>query len=103
MPHLPFGAGLGKQEAYSSAGYSLSIVWQPDYNIYWNSLGCLDSLVSLKINGTMPNLPAAWAENSSFPLLQVKCLLALVLNACEDLLSNTASHVLHGMNRLCVR
>ncbi len=74
MPHLPFCAGLGKQEAYISTGYGLSIVWQPDYNIYWNSLGCLDSLVSLNISGTLPNLPTTWAENGSFPLLQVQCL-----------------------------
>jgi len=74
MPHLLLCSGLGRQEAYSSTGYSLSIVWQPDYDMQWNSLGCLDSLVSLKINGTLPDLPATWAENSSFPLLQVQCL-----------------------------
>ncbi len=73
MPHCLFYTGLGKQDTYSSTGYSLNIVWQPDYATYWNSLGCLDSLVSLSINGTLPNLPAAWAENSSFPLLQVQC------------------------------
>ena len=69
-----FNTGLGEQDIYSSTGYSLNIVWQPDYDVYWNSLGCLDSLVSLNITGTLPNLPAAWAENSSFPLLQVHCL-----------------------------
>ncbi|DBB02052.1 TPA: hypothetical protein ACH3X1_000627 [Trebouxia sp. C0004] len=70
MPHLVLFPGLGKQEAYSSKGYSLDLVWQPDYNMYWNSLGCLHSLVSVNINGKLPNLPAAWAETRSFPLLQ---------------------------------
>lgn len=64
-------AGLGKQETYVSTGYSLELEWQTNYSAQWDSLGCLDSLVSLKLSGSLPNLPAVWAENSSFPLLQV--------------------------------
>lgn len=65
MPHLVLSSGLGKQEANSSTGYGLSIGWQPDYDTYGNSLGCLDSLLSLNKNNTLPNLPATWAENSN--------------------------------------
>lgn len=65
-------AGLGKQAAFVSTGYSLDVEWQPSYSSQWESLGCLESLVSLKLNGSLPHLPAAWAKNSSFPLLQVR-------------------------------
>ena len=64
-------AGLGKQEIYVSTGYSLELEWQSNYSSQWDSLSCLDSLVSLKLSGSLPNLPALWAENSSFLLLQV--------------------------------
>ncbi len=64
--------GLGQQGSYVSTGYNLDVVWQPSYDSQWELLGCLSSLVSLKLNGSLPVLPAAWAENSSFPLLQVR-------------------------------
>lgn len=67
-----FLAGLGKQAAFMSTGYSLDVEWQPSYVSHWESLGCLESLVSLKLTGLLPDLPVAWAQNSSFPLLQVR-------------------------------
>ena len=74
-------AALGRQTSYNSAGYTLLLLWEPEYNAHWDSLGCLQSLTNLALHGALPNLRVAWAQNGSFPRLEVPALqhvLALV-------------------------
>ena len=64
-------AGLGVQGAYQPQGYTINLVWQPEYNLWWEFLGCLKASQQLKLSGSLPALPASWAYNTSFPHLQV--------------------------------
>ena len=63
-------AALGQQAAYSPSGYNLTLVWEPSFASSWTSFGCLTSLHSLTMQGAVPQLPATWANSSSFPALQ---------------------------------
>lgn len=57
---------LGSTSSYESTGYSLNITWQPQYTSLWQSLGCLLSVQSLRLSGSLPQLPDA----GSFPMLK---------------------------------
>lgn len=62
---------LGWQPAYNPSGYSISTTTPANLTAEsWQALGCLHSLTSLALTGSMPNLPDAWAANGSFPRLQ---------------------------------
>ena len=62
---------LGGQQAYSQQGYPLNTTWPHDSSLdTWQSLGCLTSVTNLTLRGSVPPLPASWANNGSFPFLQ---------------------------------
>lgn len=63
-------AALDQQAAYSPSGYNLTLIWEPSFASSWSSFGCLTSLHSLTMQGAIPQLPATWANSSSFPALQ---------------------------------
>ena len=63
---------LGEVGSYKASGYPLYLHWTSSVsNSSWESLGCLQSLTELAINGIMPQLPDNWAANGSFPMLRV--------------------------------
>ena len=62
---------LGWQSAYNPAGYSISTQVPANLSAQsWESLGCLQSLTNLTLTGSMPHLPHAWGDSTSFPSLQ---------------------------------
>lgn len=62
---------LGWQQAYNPSGYSISTKLPSNLSAEsWQSLGCLQALTNLTLTGSMPNLPDAWGNSSSFPRLQ---------------------------------
>lgn len=65
-------ASLGWLHAYNSSGYSLKTSLPPNCSAAtWKSLGCLTSLVTLHLTGSLPHLPDEWAASGSFPALKV--------------------------------
>lgn len=63
---------LGWQQAYSASGYSVVAEWPSNFSAStWQALGCLQSLVNLTLTGSLPDLPDSWADNGSFPALQI--------------------------------
>lgn len=63
---------LGWYQAYKPEGYSLNTRLPNNCSTAtWQSLGCLASLVSLTLTGSLPHLPDHWWTNGSFSNLQV--------------------------------
>ena len=63
---------LGWQQAFNASGYVIDAELPSNCSAStWQALGCLQSVVSLTLTGTLPSLPDAWAANESFPYLQV--------------------------------
>ena len=63
---------LGWQQAFNASGYVIDAELPSNCSAStWQALGCLQSVVSLTLTGTLPSLPDAWAANGSFPYLQV--------------------------------
>ena len=63
---------LGWQQAYSASGYAIVAEWPSNCSAStWQALGCLQSLVNLTLTGSLPTLPDTWADNGSFPALQI--------------------------------
>lgn len=63
---------LGWQQAYNASGYAIVAEWPSNCSAStWQALGCLQSLVSLTLTGTLPDLPDSWAGNGSFAALQI--------------------------------
>ncbi len=64
-------AGLGQNQAYNASGYTINTELPNFTTDAWQSLGCLSSLTSIKLTGSLPDLPNSWADNGNFNMLQV--------------------------------
>ena len=63
---------LGWQQAYNASGYAIVAEWPSNCSAStWQALECLQSHVNLTLTGSLPNLPDSWADNGSFPALQI--------------------------------
>ncbi len=81
-PAVPLGAApnceisilarLGQNQAYNASGYTINTELPTNFTTdAWQSLGCLSSLTSITLNGSLPDLPNSWADNGNFKMLQV--------------------------------
>ncbi len=65
-------ARLGQRQAYNASGYTMDTELPANFTTdAWQSLGCLGSLTSINLTGSLPDLPDSWAENGNFKMLQV--------------------------------
>lgn len=65
-------ARLGQNQAYNASGYTINTELPTNFTTdAWQSLGCLRSLTSIKLTGSLPDLPDSWADNGNFKMLQV--------------------------------
>ena len=63
---------LGWQQPFNPNGYSITAALPLNCSsITWQTLGCLNTLTSLTLTGSLPDLPDSWAANNSFAALQV--------------------------------
>lgn len=62
---------LGWQQYYNSSGYSINAHLPSNCSTrIWQSLGCLQSLTNLTLQGSLPHLPEFWSFSASFSSLQ---------------------------------
>ncbi len=60
-------ARLGQNQAYNASGYTINTELPANFTAdAWQSLGCLSSLTSINLTGSMPDLPESWADNGNF-------------------------------------
>lgn len=65
-------ARLGQNQAYNTSGYTINTELPANFTLdAWRLLGCLSSLTSITLNGSLPDLPDSWVENGNFNMLQV--------------------------------
>jgi len=65
-------ARLGQNQAYNASGYTINTELPVNFTSdAWQSLGCLSSLTSINLTGSLTDLPDSWADNGNFKMLQV--------------------------------
>ena len=65
-------ARLGQNQGYNVSGYTINAELPTNFTSDTRqSLGCLCSLTSITLNGSLPDLPNSWADNGNFKMLQV--------------------------------
>ncbi|KAL3156712.1 hypothetical protein ABBQ38_000986 [Trebouxia sp. C0009 RCD-2024] len=81
---------LGQQDFYNASGYNITTELPDNFAPEaWQSLGCLKSVTSLSLTGSLPGLPDSWADSGCFPALQLLNLSGILPNAAWDYNNST--------------